>query len=156
MIWHQTSNNFFAYMDAGSFIDSSFFRIVTLNNQSNAEHKIEVVQGGLKFDVVKGYEPGNVLAPILHESSEDTGIKHKDGTISVGRFAPGETYGSFFFCIGDQPELDYGGGRFPDGQGASAFGAIVNGREILQKVCECAEESEFLKKEVLISSVIRL
>ena len=155
MIWHHRQ----VKISLSTVLITTFtlfvFRIVTLNNQANAEHKIEVVQGGLKFDAVKGYEPGNVLAPIRHESTEDTGIKHKDGTISMGRFAPGETYGSFFFCIGDQPELDYGGRRFPDGQGASAFGAIVNGRDILQKVFECAEESEFPKKEVLIRSVFR-
>jgi cyclophilin family peptidyl-prolyl cis-trans isomerase len=67
-----------------------FFRIVTLGNQADT-----------------------VLASIEHEPTAQTGIKHRDGTISMGRFAPGETCGSFFFCIGDQPELDHGGHGLP-------------------------------------------
>jgi peptidyl-prolyl cis-trans isomerase A (cyclophilin A) len=149
----QTSKNFFDYMDAGRFIDTSFFRIVTLDNQPNAEHKIEVVQGGLKFDAGKGYDPEHVLPPMLHESTMDTGIKHRDGTISMGRFAPGETYGSFFFCVGHQPELDYDGRRFPDGKGASAFGTITGGRDVLQIVFERGEDTEFLQEEVMITSI---
>jgi cyclophilin family peptidyl-prolyl cis-trans isomerase len=90
-----------------------FFRIVTLGNQTNSDHKIQVVQGGLNFDVDKGYQADTVLASIEHEPTAQTGIKHRDGTISMGRFAPGETCGSFFFCIGDQPELDHGGHGLP-------------------------------------------
>ena len=152
----QTSKNFFDYLDTGSFIDSSFFRIVTLDNQTNSDHKIEVVQGGLNFDVDKGYQADTVLASIEHEPTAQTGIKHKDGTISMGRFAPGETYGSFFFCIGDQPELDHGGHRFPDGHGASAFGALVEGRDVLQRVFERGEETEFLREEVKIATIYRI
>ena len=76
-----------------------FFRIVTLDNQTNSDHKIQVVQGGLNFDVDKGYQADTVLASIEHEPTAQTGIKHRDGTISMGRFAPGETCGSFSFAL---------------------------------------------------------
>ena len=31
----------------------------------------------------------------------------------------------FFICIGDQPELDFGGKRNADGQGFAAFGRVI-------------------------------
>jgi peptidyl-prolyl cis-trans isomerase A (cyclophilin A) len=103
-----------------------------------------------------GYQADRVLPCIEHESTAQTGIKHKDGTISMGRFAPGETCGSFFFCIGDQSELDHDGSRFPDGHSASAFGAKVDGRTILQRVFERGKETEFMRGEVKIATICRL
>ena len=40
----------------------------------------------------------------------------------------------FFICINDQPELDYGGKRNPDGQGFAAFGQVIKGMEIVKKI----------------------
>ena len=36
---------------------------------------------------------------------------------------------AFFICIGDQPSLDFGGMRNPDGQGFAAFGRVVEGMD---------------------------
>ena len=40
----------------------------------------------------------------------------------------------FFICIGDQPELDFGGRRNPDGQGFAAFGRVVKGMDVVRKI----------------------
>jgi peptidyl-prolyl cis-trans isomerase A (cyclophilin A) len=40
----------------------------------------------------------------------------------------------FFICIGDQPELDFGGKRNPDGQGFAAFGRVTRGMDIVRKI----------------------
>ncbi len=45
----------------------------------------------------------------------------------MARDKPGTATSSFFFCIDDQPELDFGGRRNPDGQGFAAFGRVVAG-----------------------------
>lgn len=40
----------------------------------------------------------------------------------------------FFICIGDQPELDFGGKRNPGGQGFAAFGKVIGGMDIVRKI----------------------
>ncbi len=98
-----TVRNFLNYTERQLFDNSSFFRIV---NELNAEQPeddnaaIQVVQGGLPP------EHSSLLPPIAHETTAETGLLHLDGTISMARFAPGSADGSFFFCIGDQPELN--------------------------------------------------
>ncbi len=37
---------------------------------------------------------------------------------------PGTADSEFFICVGDQPELDHGGRRNPDGAGFAAFGGV--------------------------------
>ncbi len=44
------------------------------------------------------------------------------------------TAGAFFVCLGDQPELDFGGKRNPDGQGFAAFGRVTSGMKLLRKI----------------------
>lgn len=145
-----TVNNFLVYTERQLFDNSSFFRIV---NEINAEQpedenaSIQVVQGGLPP------ENSSLLPPIPHENTQDTGILHLDGTISMARFEPGTADGSFFFCIGDQPELNFAGKRYQDGLGFAAFGRVTAGRDVLQRVYERAEDREYLTNEVKIISV---
>ena len=63
-----------------------------------------------------------------------TNILHKNGTISMARLEPGTASSEFFICINDQPELDYGGKRNPDGQGFAEFGQVIKGMEIVKKI----------------------
>ena len=50
----------------------------------------------------------------------------------MARLDPGTANSEFFICINDQPELDYGGKRNPDGQGFAAFGKVIQGLEIVK------------------------
>ena len=52
----------------------------------------------------------------------------------MARLEPGTASSEFFICINDQPELDYGGKRNPDGQGFAAFGQVIKGMEIVKKI----------------------
>jgi cyclophilin family peptidyl-prolyl cis-trans isomerase len=90
--------------------------------------KIEVVQGGLT-------DESKYLAPIAHEPTSRTGLRHGNGTLSIARDAVGTgTAGAFFICIGDQPELDFGGKRNPDGQGFAAFGHVTSGMKLVRTI----------------------
>ncbi|HYD43836.1 MAG TPA: peptidylprolyl isomerase, partial [Phenylobacterium sp.] len=40
----------------------------------------------------------------------------------------------FFICIGDNPALDFGGQRNPDGQGFAAFGKVVEGMGVVKAI----------------------
>ena len=51
----------------------------------------------------------------------------------MARNVPGSAGSEFFICINDQPELDFGGKRNPDGQGFAAFGEVISGMELSEK-----------------------
>ena len=122
-----SAGNFLEYVDRHLFDDAQFYRSVHPANDANPV-KISVLQGGI-VDLTKG------LAPIAHESTSQTGLHHLDGTISIARREPGTGGGgAFFICIGDQPHLDFGGKRNPDGQGFAAFGRVDNGMDVVRAI----------------------
>jgi peptidyl-prolyl cis-trans isomerase A (cyclophilin A) len=119
-----------------------------MQNQPVSPVKIEVVQGG---DVAEE----KCFPPIAHETTALTGLRHVDGAISMARLAPGTATSSFFFCVGDQPELDFGGHRNPDGQGFAAFGRVVAGMDVARKIHQIPCESQYLTTPVKILSITR-
>lgn len=145
-----TVTNFLAYTQSRLFDNSSFFRIVNEENAEQPEDNnaaIQVIQGGL------APEHPALLPPVRHETTAETGIQHLDGTISMARFAAGTADGSFFFCVGDQPELNFSGKRYQDGLGFAAFGRLTAGRDVLQRIYMRAEAREYLLAKVHIHSV---
>lgn len=144
-----TAANFLRYVDAGLYDGSTFHRTVTLENQPNDSVRIEVVQGGT-------LPVENCFPPIAHETTETTGIKHLDGVISMARSRPGTATSSFFFCINDQAELDFGGTRNPDGQGFAAFGKVTGGMAVVRKIHTLPAEGQSLAPPVTILSIERL
>jgi peptidyl-prolyl cis-trans isomerase A (cyclophilin A) len=140
---------FLADVQAGLFDGSSFFRIVTLSNQSAEKHRrIAVIQGGLR------HEREDLPPVIAHETTAMTGLKHLKGTVSLARFAPGAVYHSFFICLRDEPVLDFGGARHPDGQGFAAFGRVVQGFDVVQRIYALAEQTEYLKSAIAIRRAV--
>ena len=143
-----TTRNFLAYVDGGLLDNASVYRIVTLANQPPATvHKIEVIQWGWPAPADKREPP---LPPVPHEPTSVTGLRHLDGTLSLARLAPGTGGHGFFICIGDQPELDEGGGRNPDRAGFAAFGKVIAGRDTIQRIFARAEPVEYLEKPIRI------
>jgi peptidyl-prolyl cis-trans isomerase A (cyclophilin A) len=146
-----TVQNFLGYLDSGHYDGGQFHRTVTLENQPQNDVKIEVVQAS-----VAEARAGEERAPIPLERTSVTGLSHRDGTISMARDGPDSATSSFFFCIGDQPELDFGGKRNPDGQGFAAFGRVVRGMEVVRKIQKSPQEGERLTPPIRILSVRRL
>ena len=144
-----TVMNFMKYVDTHLYDGTHFFRTVRLDNQPDNAVKIEVIQGG---DVLPAYE----LPPVQHETTRQSGILHKDGTISMARKTPGSATCNFFICIHDQPELDFGGRRNPDGQGFAAFGNVISGMETVRKIHQQPADGQILFQPVEIISVSRL
>ena len=89
------------------------------------------------------------------ERTRDTKLTHKDGTISMARDGPDTATGDFFVCIDDQPELDFGGKRNPDGQGFAAFGRVVKGMDVVRKIQASPAEGQTLTPPVKIVKVTR-
>lgn len=149
-----TANNFLAYIDSGKYDGlAMFYRTVKIDNQPSNNIKIEVIQAGFLHDsLIEKYQ----FDPIIHESTQKTGIKHLDGTVSMARVEPGTASSEFFICIGSQPELDWGGKRNPDGQGFAAFGRVVEGMDVVAKIHQLPDTSQYLQSPVIIRKTARL
>jgi peptidyl-prolyl cis-trans isomerase A (cyclophilin A) len=74
----------------------------------------------------------------------------------MARLGPDTATADFFICIGDQPELDFGGKRNPDGQGFAAFGRVVRGMDVVRKIRAATADGQTLAPPVVISTARRL
>ena len=124
-----TAANFLRYVDAGHYDGGTWHRTVKMDNQPESQVKIEVIQAGVNPEFAKAGFP-----PIALERTSVTGLLHKDGTISMARGTPDSATSGWFICINDQPSLDFGGARNPDGQGFAAFGRVVKGMDVVRKI----------------------
>ncbi|MFN8207507.1 MAG: peptidylprolyl isomerase [Bacteroidales bacterium] len=131
-----TVENFLKYIRTGRYNGAHFYRVVRPDNQPDKKIKIEVIQGGLQLDEYIDTIPG-----IRHEDTKTTGLKHLDGTLSMARDTVGSASTEFFICIGDQPELDFGGKRNPDGQGFAAFGRVTGGMDVVRRIQQMPADS---------------
>jgi len=123
-----SGGDFLTYVEKGLYNDEGFYRVVRAAENDNGAPKIDVIQGGLIDD-------STGLDPVAHETTEMTGIKHTDGTLSLARDEPGTGSAAYFvIVIGDQPALDYGATRNPDKQGFAAFGRVVSGMDVVRKI----------------------
>lgn len=145
-----TVANFLKYVDQGIFSDGKFYRVVRMDNQPNNDIKIKVIQGGLGW-----IEHPNRMDSIPMETTQQTGIKHLNGTISMARATPGSADSEFFICVGDQPELNFNGRRNPDKQGFAAFGKVIEGMEVVIAIQQSPDTGQLLDKEVNIIKMTR-
>ena len=144
-----TSVNFLRYVDLGFYRFSRFHRTVRADNQPDSKVKIAVVQAGLDSLRVKDFPP------IKLERTNVTKLLHKDGTISMARDGPDTATSDFFICVGDQPALDYGGKRNPDGQGFAAFGRVVLGMDVVRRINAAPAKGQSLEPAVRIKNIVR-
>jgi peptidyl-prolyl cis-trans isomerase A (cyclophilin A) len=146
-----TTANFLRYVDGGYYDGGRVHRTVRMDNQPNNKIKIEVIQAGPNPDRASQEFP-----PIPLERTTRTGLSHKDGVISMSRTGPDDATADFFICIGDQPSLDFGGMRNPDGQGFAAFGKVVSGMDVVRKIQAAPAEGQRLTPPVAIVSARRI
>jgi peptidyl-prolyl cis-trans isomerase A (cyclophilin A) len=144
-----TAANFLRYVDLGFYRFGSFHRTVRPDNQPDSKVKIAVIQAGLDSFQVKNFPP------ITLERTRVTKLTHKDGTLSMARDGPDTATSDFFICIGDQPSLDFGGKRNPDGQGFAAFGRVVLGMDVVRKIQMAPAERQRLEPPIRILDIVR-
>lgn len=145
----KTVANFLRYVDTGFYEGAMFYRTVTGTNQPDNVVKIAVIQGGVD---------GNRAAfdPTPLERTSETGLKHVDGAISMARNGPDTATTEFFICVGDQPELDFGGQRNPDGQGFAAFGRVTAGWDVVARIHESPVAGQRLSPPIVIKRISRV
>jgi len=168
-----TCANFLRYVDAGLYDGGRFHRTVRLDNQSNANLGKEAIGAGIDpaadranlpndtvaIEVIQGgvnpAREGELGPPIPLERTSATGLRHRDGTISMARLTPDSAVSDFFLCINDQPELDVGGRRNPDGQGFAAFGQVVEGMDVVRTIQRQPSDGQRLDPLVAIRRIAR-
>lgn len=148
-----TVANFLKYTDRKLFDGATFYR-ASRPPGATGPADYGVLQGGLQND------PKKLLPPIAHESTAKTGLKHTDGTISMGRHAPGTATADWFICVGDQDYLN-ADAKSP---GFAAFGRVVDGMDVVKAILsgdrdpnkgEGVMKGEMLRKPVKILTVRR-
>jgi cyclophilin family peptidyl-prolyl cis-trans isomerase len=146
-----TAVNFLRYVLEGYYSDGEFFRTVTATNQPNDAIKIAVIQAGASAE-----REDDSYDPIPLERTRETGLRHLDGTLSMARSGPDSATHSFFICIGDQPALDFGGKRNPDGQGFAAFGRVVEGMDLVREIHAMPADGQSLNPPLSIQRAVRV
>ncbi len=144
-----TVANFMKYVDKKAYNGSSFFRVCTPANEATRKVKIQVIQGGNVPDSL-------VLDSIKIETTKLTDLKHQNGTLSMARSGPNSATSEFFICINNQPALDYGGARNPDGQGFAAFGKVTAGMDVVKKIQSQKDKDQYLIEPVKILGISRV
>lgn len=148
-----TTANFLRYVDAKAYDGGNFFRAAR-------------TQGVDKDGTIVGAPDAKVrpFPPIRHEPTTKTGLKHLNGTISLGRFAPGTATNNFFICVGDQPYLDAHPGEPGDNLGYAAFGRVVSGMAVVERILSLPtngatkfadQRGQWLKPPVTITTMRR-
>jgi peptidyl-prolyl cis-trans isomerase A (cyclophilin A) len=146
-----TVSNFLRYVENHFYDGGSFFRTVTPSNQPNNTVKIEVIQAEADPAREKDSFP-----PIPLERTRDTNLHHRDGSLSMARDGPDTAQSSFSICVGDQPELDFGGKRNPDGQGFAAFGKVIEGMDVVRKIHDAPANGQRLTPSIRMVRAVRV
>ena len=122
-----TSANFLRYAAEERFDGAEFYRAMRLDL---GEQPNGLIQGG-----AQGY-PDRVLPPIAHEPTDQTGITHKRGTISMAMLEPGSATGDWSILLSDMPGLDADPASEDPARSAgyAAFGHVVDGMDVVESI----------------------
>ena len=124
-----TAANFLKYVDGRFYDGGRINRAVRPDNTVRHDVEIQVIQ--FQIDPERRREQ---FPPVPLERTSVTGLKHLDGAVSMARNGPDTATASFSIAIGDQPEMDFGGRRNPDGQGFAVFGRVIRGMDVVKAI----------------------
>jgi len=140
-----TTKNFLRYVDAKTYDDTEFYRVVARKNEPAAP--FEVIQGGINP------HGGNTNPQIKLEPTSLTHLRNDDGAIAMARTSePNSATTEFFLDLGNARYLDAGG---PLGPGYAVFGHVVRGMEVVHKIHDAPSQGESLEPPVRIVSMHR-
>ncbi len=123
-----TVKNFIRYVDSRRYDGMTFYRAMKLDWGTPPNG---LIQAGVR-------DGAKLLPPIAHEPTNLTGIKHKAGTLSMARNAPGTARSDFSILMSDLEGFD----AVPDSPdpdkraGYCAFGQVVSGMDVALKIFE--------------------
>ena len=154
----KTVENFLKYVDGGYYTGGRFHRATRPDNYVAAppdRPPMQIIQGGINQDRAKEAEAA--IPPVPLERTTLTGLKHVAGVVSMARGAEADSGRSdFFILLDDQPSMDVGGKRYPDGQGFAAFGRVVEGLDVVRKINAQPVTNQALTPPVAIRAITRV
>lgn len=116
-----TTANFVRYVDERRFDGTTFYRA----SKTPGTVGRGFIQGGIRRDVRR------MFPAIVHEPTSETGIRHREGTISMARAEMGAgAIGDFFITASAMPSLDARRGS----PGYAAFGRVVEGMDVVRHI----------------------
>jgi peptidyl-prolyl cis-trans isomerase A (cyclophilin A) len=128
----KTVAGFLSFVDSGYFKNTSFYRVLKKEDQSMNATKTQLIQGGLWQSKIKLLQK---LPGIPLETTEQTGILHTEGVISLARGVEANSGNTeFFICMDDEPDYDYGGSASPDKKGYATFGKVIRGMKFVKQI----------------------
>ena len=150
-----TVANFLHYTDTKRYDASTFYRASHPGNMND----YGVIQAGLNGRGDRMYKP------ITLEPTSQTGLKHGDGTLSMGRREPNSATSEYFICLGESSYLDADPSKPGDNLGFAAFGQVVQGMDVVKKILVLptnptkgvgSMKGEYLEPPVPITTVRRV
>lgn len=145
---------FLSYIDSGYYKNTSFYRVLKKEDQPSNVAKTQLIQGGLWQTNIKKQQ---TIPGIPLETTQQTGLLHKEGVISLARNEePNSGNTEFFICLDDQPDYDYGGDASPDGKGYVTFGQVIKGMKFVRQIQKQPDFETNLRPPIKILNIVRL
>jgi peptidyl-prolyl cis-trans isomerase A (cyclophilin A) len=123
----------------GDYGGGSFYRAG--GSVSASAKSSRIIQGGFLFDAASGefsleHDGARVKTLPAFDTTDDSGIKHVYGTVSLARdiLATGDGIPEFFICTGDSPVFDVDGRTEPDTRGFPALGKVIEGMDVVETI----------------------
>jgi len=135
-----TTENFLKYVDSKFYNGTIFHRII----------KGFMIQGG-GFD--ESMQQKKMLEPIENEAK--TGLKNEIGTIAMARTSdPHSATSQFFINVANNTFLNFKHDNSPDGYGYCAFGKVVAGIDVINKLSQVATGNKAGHQDVPLEAVV--
>jgi peptidyl-prolyl cis-trans isomerase A (cyclophilin A) len=156
----RTAAYFLDFLDRGDYHGATFYRSTRLSVPNGPR----LIQGGLLGGALTGTaskSSGGTSVALLEaiETTAQTGLAHRYATVSLARDLLGTGFAlpDFFICLGDFPQLDFGGRKEPDDKGFPAFGKVAAGMDVVKIISEGetagATPIEMLQGQILTKPV---
>jgi peptidyl-prolyl cis-trans isomerase A (cyclophilin A) len=140
---------FLELVDNQDYDGGSFYRAG--GSVSTSSRSSPIIQGGFLWNAATGefsleHDGARVRTLPVFDTTTDSGIRHVYGTVSLARdiFASGDGIPEIFICTGDSPVFDVDGRTEPDTLGFPAFGKVVEGMDVVEKIA--AQETDGISK----------
>src|SRR5210317_2309211 len=148
---------FLELVESGSYDGGSFYRAG--GSVSASAKSSRIIQGGFLFNAATGefsLERNGSPVKMLPEfdTTDDSGITHGNGTVSLARdiLASGDGIPEFFVCTGDSPVFDVNRRTEPDTRGFPAFGKVREGMDVVEKIS--AQPTDGITKQKVVKGQI--
>ena len=153
---------FLEFVDNGDYDGGSFYRAG--GSVSASAKSSRIIQGGFLWNAATGefsleHDGARVNTLPEFDTTEESGIKHVRGTVSLARdiLASGDGIPEFFICTGESPVFDVDGRTEPDTRGFPAFGKVIEGMDVVEKIAaqpaDGVSKAEVVKGQILTHPV---